>query len=431
LADSIFAKRRVRELPEASKFDSLFWAQHDVLPLTFEEQKAYRTLDSTQTLEKQFEPKGPLSSLSSSLFEYLSYLDVRYDRVEGPFLGLTASRDSLVGRLNIHAAAGYGFEDRRAKFSLGTSVYVDSTRRFKVELDAFREFGNIPDEGYYPSFAILFGALLNKVDYRDYFYTEGWRARAEYQPIRRLTMSLQYANEDHSVASTHTDFSIFERRKPFRSNPPTDEGTMRGLTFKVRYGDPPVPFELISQNEAEIELEHSNREILASSFDFTRVIVRGGAKITTYSDRLLFPPVLNLKVTAGTSTGAPPVQRLFSLESSYDGVGPLGVLRGGGVKEFAGRSFVSVSVEHNFRSTPFLILNIPYLYRQSIEVILYGAIAKSWSSSPLPFGRTTGGWYSEAGVGISRILTFFRFDFTYRFKEPRGLHLSVGVAQLL
>jgi hypothetical protein len=107
------------------------------------------------------------------------------------------------------------------------------------------------------------------------------------------------------------------------------------------------------------------------------------------------------------------------------------VLRTGNVKEFAGDRFVSLSVEHNFRSTPFLLLNIPYLYRNSIELILHGTVAQTWSSSILPFGKTTDGWYSEAGVGVSRILSFFRLDVSYRFVEPRGLFLTFGVAQIL
>jgi hypothetical protein len=101
------------------------------------------------------------------------------------------------------------------------------------------------------------------------------------------------------------------------------------------------------------------------------------------------------------------------------------------VKEFSGQRFIAVTIEHNFRSTPFLMLNIPYLYRNSIEVILYGTAAQTWSSKTLPFGVTTNGWYSEAGIGISRILTLFRFDVTYRIARPRALFLSVGVAQII
>ncbi|MCX6142646.1 MAG: hypothetical protein NTZ35_05435, partial [Ignavibacteriales bacterium] len=133
---------------------------------------------------------------------------------------------------------------------------------------------------------------------------------------------------------------------------------------------------------------------------------------------------------AGASTGTLPPQRFFSLESRYDGVGPFGVLRAGDVKEFAGDRFVSLSVEHNFRSVPFLLLDIPFLYRNSIELIVHGTVAQTWSSSTPPFGKTTNGWYSEAGMGLSRLFSLFRLDVSYRFMQPRGFFLTFGVAQI-
>lgn len=432
LADSIFKKKRVTELPTAKKFDSLFWAQHDVLPLTHEEQHAYRTLDSTQTLDKQFKPSGPLADLSGPAFEFLSYADVRFNRVEGLFLGLKYTRDSVFSnRLTLSGSGGYGFSDQKPKFRLGASVFLDAARKWKIGAEGYKGIDHIPDAGYYPAFVIALASVLNKSDYRDYYYARGWRAFVETKPLWRLSLRMEYKNEDESTAVKVTEFSIFERNKLFRLNSPIQDGTMRSLNFRMHYGDEPVPLGLAVSNFAEVEIEHSNPNFLSSSYDFTRATVRGEARINTYSSRLLFPPTLNIKLAAGIATGSVPPQRTFSLESRYDGVGPLGVLRGGGVKEFSGQRFVAFTIEHNFRSTPFLMLNIPFLYKNSIEVTLYGTAAQTWTSMALPFGVTTNGWYSEAGVGISRILTFLRFDFTYRIAQPRALFVTVGVAQII
>ena len=432
LADSIFKKKRVTELPTAKTFDSLFWAQHDVLPLTHEEQHAYRTLDSTQTLDKQFKPSGPLSDLSGPVFEFLRYADVRFNRVEGLFLGLKYTRDSVFSsRLTLSGSAGYAHSDQKPKFRLGASVFLDAARKWKIGAETYKGIDHIPDAGYYPALVIALASVLNKIDYRDYYYVRGWRAFVEAKPLSRLSLRMEYKNEDEATAVKVTDFSIFEKNKLFRLNPPIQDGTMRSLNFSMHYGDEPVPFGLVVSNFAEVEIEHSNPNFLSSSYEFTRAMVRGEARINTYSSRLLFPPTLNIKLAAGIATESVPPQRIFSLESRYDGIGPLGVLRGGGVKEFSGQRFVTFTIEHNFRSTPFLMLNIPYLYRNSIEVTLYGTAAQTWTSKALPFGVSTNGWYSEAGIGISRILTFFRCDFTYRFAQPRGLFVTLGVAQLI
>ena len=431
LADSIFQKRRRTELPEATKFDSSFWAQRDVLALTDEEQIAYKTLDSTQTLEKQFRPSGPLAALSSPLFSYLGYAKVRFNRVEGLFLGANVREDSVTNRLALFGSAGYAFSDKKPKFSFGAEVFLDARRKYSAGIEGFREFDHIPDEGFYDDVAILGGTLLGKSDYRDYFYTEGWRIWLAAKPIHRLALRLAYHSQDERTARKQTDYSFFYRGDTYRPNPSIWDGTMRSLKLSARYGDEPVPLGLIAQDFAELEIEHSNPNLLASSFDFTRVLARGELHLKTYSRRLLFSPTLSIRVTAGTSSGSPPPQRVFSLESRYDGFGPFGVLRGGSVKEFTGHRFVIFSLEHNFRNTPFLILNIPFLYKNGIELLIHGTAARSWSSSPLPFSHTTNGWYTEAGVGISRVLGVFRLDYTYRFAHPRNAFVSLGVAQLL
>ena len=431
LPDSIFKKARRIEMSSAQKYDSLFWSQHDVLPLTQEEQKAYKVLDSTQTLDKKFKPSGPLGDMSSPMFRYLGYGRLRYNRAEGLYLGLKGSRDSVIDGFSLFGSAGYGFSDKRGKYSLGVARYVDAGRRYSFEIEGYRGFANIPDEESYDPLVIAFAAVLNKSDYRDYFYANGWRAALQARPLIRLSLQLEYRNEDQRIAAIMTDFSIFERRKPFHPNPPIAEGAMRNVKALLRYGDEFVPFGLVTQNSAELEVEHSSSGFLASSFDFTRVIFRGEARLTTFSSRLLFPQTFNIKFTAVASSGTLPPQRLFSLESRYDALGPFGVLRTGDVKEFAGDRFVSLSVEHNFRSIPFLFLDIPFLYRNSIELIVHGTVAQTWGSSSLPFGRTTNGWYSEAGLGISRLFAFFRMDVSYRFMQPRGFFLTFGVAPIL
>ena len=84
----------------------LLWKEREVLPLTPAEERAYAALDSTQTLDKQFQPKGPLSSLSGDGLDLLDYLSFRFDRAEGFYLGLHGRSPVLDPRLVV-----YGEED--------------------------------------------------------------------------------------------------------------------------------------------------------------------------------------------------------------------------------------------------------------------------------------------------------------------------------
>lgn len=432
IPDSIFRKPRRIEVADAAKVDSLFWAQREVLPLTSEQQQAYRTIDSTQTLSRQFQPTGPLATLSSSL-SGLQYFDLRFNRVEGFFGGGKIQRDSLLGALGVTARVGYGFSDKRWKFGLTLSHPIETHWKTSVSAEAYVSTAHIPDEGYYDPFTISLGALFDKNDYRDYYYAKGGRLVISTRPLRRLSLRIELAAEEHRNALQSTDYSFFSRKRAYRPQPVVREGKLRALNFFLRFGQEQLPFGLLRQDFFELEVEHSPHSFVGSSFDYSRFVMRGEVHLPTFSQRLLFPPLLSAHARVGFSRGSLPPQRLFGLDSRYSGIGPFGVLRTAGTKEFSGDRFVMLTLEHNFRSVPFLLLDIPFLYKNSLELIVFGSVARSWSRdhNALAFGRTTGGWYTEAGIGISRVFGLLRFDLAYRIDEQRNLFFSVGIARIL
>jgi hypothetical protein len=432
IPDSIFRKPRRIEVADAAKIDSLFWAQREVLPLTSEQQQAYRTIDSTQTLSRQFQPTGPLTRFSSSLSR-LQYFDLRFNRVEGFFVGGKVRRDSLIGALGIGARVGYGFSDQRWKFGITLSHPLESRWRTSVSAEGFVSTAHIPDEEYYDAFTISLGALFDKNDYRDYYYTKGGRLSISTRPTRRMSMRVELTSEEHRNALQSTDYSFFSRNRTYRPQPEIQEGKLRAWGFLLRFGQEQVPFGILSQDYFELEMEHSFPSVLASSFDYSRFVLRGELHVPTFSQRLLFPPLLSAHARIGLSRGSLPPQRLFSLDSRYSGIGPFGVLRTAETREFSGDRFVMLTLEHNFRSVPFLLLDIPFLYKNGLELIVFGSVARSWARdlNALAFGRTTQGWHTEAGFGISRVLGFLRFDLAYRFNEPRNFLFSLGLARIL
>lgn len=433
LPDTVFQKPRRTELADASKFDSLFWSRREVLPLTLEQQTAYQSLDSTQTLDKQFQPSGPLSALGSDGLSFLQYADVRFNRVEGLFLGGQVKLDSLLLPFRVSLAGGYGLSDKRWKLAGSVEVPVSSSGTIVVGVKGFRSIAHFPDEGFFGPSAITLGSLFDKNDYRDYHYAEGGSMFLRSQPFRNASLEVSLVQEQQRSAVNTTDYSLFSRSKSYRPNPSINEGTLRGIRVHGRYGQTAVPLGLIGRDAVEVEMEHSSPSLLTSDFSYSRFVARGELHIPTFSKRLFLPPMLSLRAVAGYSSGTLPVQRTFSLEASYSGYGPFGVLRGSGVKEFTGDRIVALSVEHNFRSIPFLLLDIPYLYRNSLEVLLHANVARSWNASgtPLPFGRVTDGWYTETGIGLNRLFSFFRIDVTYRWTQPHSPFFSIGVARVL
>ena len=125
LPDSIRNISKTAFDSSAKKIDSTFWATHDVLPLTAEQDSAYHKLDSTQTLEKQLAPSGAMMSLMNLMSTgVFSYLDLTFNRVEAWHLGISKTADSLTNDLGVRGGAAYGTADERWKWHAGATLLI-------------------------------------------------------------------------------------------------------------------------------------------------------------------------------------------------------------------------------------------------------------------------------------------------------------------
>jgi len=429
IPDSVLHKQRLTIDSSAASFDSTFWKTHNVLPLTAEEQSAYKSLDSSQTLEKQFQPTGPLTSLGGddNSLSMLQHVDARFNRVEGFFFGGKFDLDSVTSFTRFLGRAGYGFSDNRFKFSLGAEVFTSPARRFGLGLELHRELDHTPDGGFYEALFNSFTALIDKNDYRDYFLAQGWRAYATISPSEYVDSKFSYIDEEHSSLANITDYDFFSRSTAFRPNPPIAQGTLRSIKLDFRLGQRPVPLDLVTRNALHLSVEYSSPSLGKSSFSFLQMFGSLTMSMPTFARNMLFPAALRIRLSSGVSGGSIPPQRYFTLDTRSSGYAPFGVLRGASVKEFAGDRFVMMNLEHNFRNLPFLALDIPFLYRNNIELILQGSVAQAWLNDR----TTTDGWYSEIGVGISRIFDIIRADMTYRLTDPRQAIFTLCAASIL
>lgn len=428
IPDSIFMKRHRTVDSSAARFDTAFWASHEVLPLTAEEQGAYKTLDSTQTLSKQFEPGGPLAMLGGDhAGSVLDHVDFRFNRVEGYYFGWHQTVNAIPRFLTLSGSAGFGFSDQRMKYSYGATFYPAGSRLIGAGGEAYSRVDNVPDEGFYGPLFNTFTALLLKNDYRDYYLANGWHAFLSTEPVGWLRAQLAFQRERQYSLNIQTDQSLFTHTTYYRINPPIWEGDMRSLQLDLSIGEEPVMLDLVPRKAIDFSVERSSPRIAHSEFDFTRYHAVLTWYATTLAGSLLFPPTLRLRLSGGLGLGSVPPQRKFALDSRSSSYAPFGVLHGSEIKEFAGDRFVMLNIEQNFRSLPFLALNLPFLYRNGIELIIDASVAQTWDHTT----STSAGWYAEAGVGVSRILDLLRLDLTYRFSRPADVFLTFCISNLL
>ncbi|HMK38892.1 MAG TPA: DUF5686 family protein [Bacteroidota bacterium] len=433
IPDSIFKKPRLVIDSGATRLDSSYWAANTVLPLDSLEQRAYRTLDSTQSLDVQFRPGGAMMTLGGGTGvagAIFSYADVSFNRVEGFHLGAHAQLDSVTDNLSLSAGVAYGFSDRRGKYILGATVYPGAHRAVGIGAEVYRIADYVPDRGYFTSFTNSFTALLGKNDYRDYFEAEGGKIFLLFRPLSEVSSRLTYVHEDQRSLSQHTNFSILYPSRSYRPNPSAVDGTFAALRLDLRIGPEPVPLDFILRNGLDVAIEHSSPGFTGGDFDFTRMDGILSLSIPTFGQSYLLKPGFRIRVSAGDATGSLPPQRLFSIESSAAGFAPFGVMRGARTKEFTGSGYAAVNIEHNFRNIPLLALGIPFLYRWNVDLIVYGGAARTWATNS-PLALTHTGTYYETGASISRIFDLLRADFTWRLSSPRGFAFTVGASTFL
>lgn len=425
---------------EAARFDSSFWAAHDVLPLTYDEIRAYERIDSLVTHRPE---RQRSAGRIESVLRPLQYIDARFNRVEGFYLGGKVNFDDLLTHVRFYGTVGYGFSDQEWKYNVGAVLYPSHRRVVGVGGAVYRETATIPREQHFGSLSVAAAALLDKKDYLDYYLAEGWRSFVELNfrrgpRYRRHTTRIEvgYKDEDHRSMMRNTNFSIFYQRRTFRENPVIDEGRLRVLSLHASRTPSTAFFLLPSGFRWEISMEYSSPAVTGSDFEFTRLFATVQGRINTMYRRHAFSPVLSYFIAAGTSSGTVPIQRMFELHSDLSGFATVGTLRGIHAKEFAGDQFVQLSLEHNFRRIPFLALGIPLLYELGLEFLVHGSIARSWMSTPIAPDRLylpcpTDGWYLEFGFGLGKILELIRIDLTWRALPPRGIHVTFGVSELL
>jgi hypothetical protein len=434
LPDSIVRRSRLTMDSSATKYDSTFWASTAILPLNMEERKAYATLDSTQKLEVQFRPTGLTAALGGEAGtvagSFLKFLDLSFNRVEGVRVGARYEAENLHPLISLRSGLSFGFSDRVSKYLFGATVFPSAARVVGFGANVYRRIESRPDGGYYGPLFNMVTALFDKNDYNDYFWSKGWSLFIQGTASKKLRAKLSFVSEDHRSAPQRTQFSFIYPSRSYRENPTIDDGTCRAIRADVSLGDEPVMLDLVSKDLLELSVERSSPSIAASGFDYTRYSATGTLIFPTFGQDFLFRPYFKVRITAGGSTGVLPSQRWFSIDARSSALGPFGVLRTVGVKEYYGTGLIAITAEHNFRSLPFLALGLPFLYEPGLELLVHGGAARTWSAAGQVV-NVPDGWVEEIGVGLGRIMDLFRIDASWRLTGSKIFCVTAGISSIL
>ncbi len=448
--DSIAALTKLTLDSSAVTYDSLFWAANEVLPLDSAQRTAYNTLDSTQTLEKRFAPKGAGGALLGMSDGPLSFVEVWFNRVEGLHLGVSKTFRQVMDDLDLRGGIGYGLSDKDLKWNIGSTFHFGpervssgtqvpaspKKRVFELSVDLYDTQVYFPEPLLPGLFLNSFSALLIKEDVEDYYRTAGMSAAVSYIPSSVTRMSVSVLSEQQLSVYQHTNYSILRKGTAYALQPGIVEGRMNAVVLEVKHGSAGL-LEFSKQGYRLSAAADHATSLFGGGFDLSRLQVKLRGKLATmFTEEMLLPPSFGVQLAGGISAGRVPPQRYFELYARFETFAGYGTLKGLPRREFYGDRYVAVTIDHNFRKVLFAPLGITALMESNLELIVEANAARSWLSSralrtPLFPAKDSNGWYYEASIGVTNIADLFRFDVTRRFSSPGGWAFTLTASEFL
>ncbi|MEO8664619.1 MAG: DUF5686 family protein, partial [Ignavibacteria bacterium] len=232
----IFDEFVVKVMPDAKK-DSIYWEKNQLIKNSYEEKKAYKTIE-IQDKKKEKEFNFGITSLNYG--KYLSSNPLSYyhfNRVEGSGLRFDLNYRGKLNRLSSNGSIGYGFSDKKTKYELSYTQRFLYDRGLTVNAGIFRKlqplfYGELLGLS---EFYNTLRALFDKKDNLDYFYTSGYQIGINYRIIQQLRIGVTFNQQKQTTAFTNTDFSFRKKDVPFSENPPINEAFQRvaGVTLRI------------------------------------------------------------------------------------------------------------------------------------------------------------------------------------------------------
>ena len=241
--DDLFNRALITVLPEADKKNSSYWSNIQSIPITPEEKTAYRRIDSISSLPVSFWDKfSPIStrinfnrnfSTSAPLGMY------HFNSIEGNGLDFGLFFNDLFDkRLNSDLKLMYGFADKKLKTDLAVQYLFGDYRTYSISVNYFHKLNILfSSSDEYSDLIATFSSLVLKDDFRDYYYSKGYKINLEGEVLSVLSLSAGFLNQTDKTAFKRTDFSLFNRNKKFDSNPPVFDTKLNALTggFKLDF----------------------------------------------------------------------------------------------------------------------------------------------------------------------------------------------------
>jgi hypothetical protein len=366
---------------KADVFDSAAWYARQTIPLTEAEVAGYERIDSIKSAPRPVLKRAALLGVAGTALLALGGAPdfFRFNRVEGPYVGLGITHRFRDNRLTLTAKTGYAFDAKRWEHDYGLLYRVYPPQKIDVGFEALNRVVRRPSVTYAESsYSPTAGALGWHQDPFDYYRTRGFKLTAGTKLVDHTRLTLGYTDVcDYSMLRA-TDFSLFaEDNTPdikdgktvyssdtVLANPPVAEGKLRSVSALFSYDSRMLIKskgldQIVEETEYtlfEMGVEHASPDLFHNDFDFRRYHLS-----LFRQQRVLGMGVSSIRVYAGGSSGALPPQRYFTVD--YGDPALFGGTRFMTLDNigFSGNRVLAVSLSHDFRKSLWVKSGIPVI----------------------------------------------------------------------
>jgi hypothetical protein len=432
LSSKDFTKAIVTVLPDADKKDSLYWASSQTIPNTLEEEEAYERIDSLSRAPVTFWDRFSFLSTSTYLtdnFATNGTLNLyHFNRVEGHALKLGLYVDDYLDqRLNSQLEFSYGFSDKKFKTDFSAEYLLGDYRTYSITFNAYKKlkilFG---DSDSYTDLTATLLALLNKEEFRDYYYSNGFDFKLEGEIFPVLKLSAGFINTTDNTAKINSNFSFFRKDRIYRSNPPVYETKINAVTAGFvldfrRYIENGYYRRRTSLGRSNIifsgNVTYSNTDFLNSGLDFTVYRFYINSFIRTFHSANI-----RMRLFGMYNNGTLPYQALYALPGNINAISKNFTFRTLRINEVFGDRVATFNLEYDLHDEIFRFMNIPGLRSWELNLNLFfnTAVTRIGDNSRAILSTAVNSFekpFYEIGFGIGQGIIPMQLEFSWKLNH--------------
>jgi hypothetical protein len=246
--------------------------------------------------------------LESFDLNLLSGIGADYQRVDGFVLRGSPSFDSRdPWAPAVHSTVGYGFSSERGSGRIYLVQPLAADGWLRAVFSGY-DYSDYTDRTAVGDLENSLATLTFREDSRDWYRRKGLGFGVEMEKIQNLLVRLEFRSDDYRSMPKKV-VAGWGGREDFLPNPGIDEGIMRSLLLRARWGS--------DYSHLWLQYENGRSSRFSSAFDFEQIIVQGRLRW-----QISWAQTLDLRARWGTGLrGELPAQKRFL-------AGGLGTVRG-------------------------------------------------------------------------------------------------------